>query len=430
MNIVKNFKFFLKILSLFSLGFVGLGRAEDMPGMNMGSAPATIGLTLQKAEDLALKGNPHIHAADKLVNAADKQSLQTLAPADPTFTLDKTFQDQTMWQVEENLGFPGKSLAQVDVDNAEAGKQKALAKDMRRSILFQTRQTFWDFFYRQKVYDIQAEAQQQWVTLSKLLKSKELTGQWLSMKTVRAQMEIANAANDLFTSGRDLEVSRVNFNHLFNLPHETSYQLVEIPLLPPLTGKVEDYIQSAMNHNPLVEVARKEMDKSGAEANVAALSHLPDFTVALSGTRNPQDTDFSYWGFRVGVSVPLFFPIKQTQEADQASDRLAASKYELTGAQNETTHMVEEAYVNAQSTWRLWKLYEDGGLLEQAQKAWKATQLAYRQEQMPLSDYVDNYNMYLETLKSYYKAQADYGKALAELNYQVGNLSTSLTEKE
>lgn len=430
MNTVKNLKFFLTIFSLVSLGVVGFGHADDMHGMDMGSAPATIDLTLQKAEELALNGNPHIHAADKLVDASEKQSLQTLAPADPTFTLDKTFQDQTMWQVEENLGFPGKSFAQVDVDNAEVGKQKALAKDMRRSILLQARQTFWDFFYRQKVYDVQSEAQQQWTTLSKLLKSKELTGQWLSMRTVRAQMEIANATNDLFTASQALEVSRVNFNHLFSLPHETDYRLVEIPALPPLSGKVEDYIHLAMDQNPMLEVAQKEVDKSGAESNVAALSHLPDFTVALSGTRNPEDTDFSYWGFRVGVSVPLFFPIKQTQEADQANDRLTASKYELTGAQNETTHMVEEAYVNAQSAWRLWKLYEDGGLLEQAQKAWKATQVAYRQEQIPLSDYVDNYNMYLDTLKSYYKAQADYGKALAELDYQVGNLSASQNKKE
>jgi outer membrane protein TolC len=193
---------------------------------------------------------------------------------------------------------------------------------------------------------------------------------------------------------------------------------------------MEDYVQAAMEHNPLVEAAQKDVDRLGAESNVAAWNQLPDFTVALSGTRNPQDTDFSYWGFRVGVSLPIFFPIKQTQAADQAGDLLSASKFELTGTQNETTHMVEEAYVEAQSAWRLWKLYEDGGLLQQAQRAWKATQSAYRAEEISLSDYVDSYNMYLNTLKDYYKAQADYGKALAELDYQVGNLPLSQNEKE
>lgn len=429
---MKISKIILVILFISILGTQRPLWAADMAGMDMGSstAPATIDLTLPKAEELALKGNPQIHAADKRVDAAGKQAIQTLAPADPMLAVNQTFQNMDMWEVEENLGFPGKSFAQADVDNAEAAKQQAMAKDTRRSILLQTRQTFWDFYYRLMVYDVLEQAQAQWKSLSQVLKSKELTGQWLSMKTVRAQMEIADATNDLFTASQALDVSRVNFNHLFSLPHGTGYELAAIPDLPPLAGNVEGYIQSAMDHNPMVEAAQREVDKAGAEAHVADLSHLPDFDITLAGIRNPQETGFSYWGVRVGMSLPIFFPIKQTRAADQANDRLAASKFELTGTQNEATHMVEEAYVDAQSAWRLWKLYEDGGLLEQAQRAWRATQSAYRTEQIPLSEFVDNYNMYLETLKAYYKAQADYGKALAELDYEVGNLSNPGMEKE
>jgi outer membrane protein TolC len=196
--------------------------------------------------------------------------------------------------------------------------------------------------------------------------------------------------------------------------------------LPPLAGTKDDFIQSALDSSPEVETAQMDLDKAQAESHVAALSHLPDFTVALSGVRNPEDTGFSYWGFRVGVSIPLFFPMKQTQATGQADDQVDAARYELTGAKNETTHRVEEAYVEVQSAWRLWKLYEEGGLLEQSQRAWKATQAAYRNEQINLSDLVDNYNMYLDTLKTYYQAQADYGKALAALNYQVGKTDPSL----
>ena len=439
---MKKLKFIF--LNLFLAVFAGSGplRAAEMAGMKLGSSTAltTINLTLSKAEEMALQGNPHIHAADKRAEAAGKQSLQTLAPADPMFMVERDGENNSplnlngpgvnTWMVSEDLGFPGKSFAKVDVDNAETGKQRAAAKEMRREILLQTRQTFWDFYYRQKIYDVEADAQKQWQSLSQSLKSRELTGQWLSMKTVRAQLEIANATNDLFTSSQALEVSRVNFNHLFSLPHETSYILKEIPNLAPLSKPVQDYIQTAMDHNPMVEAAQRDLYKAGAEAHVAALSHLPDFNVRFMGVRNPEDTDFASYGIRVGVSIPLFFPIKQTQAADQADDQVDASKYELTGARNETTHRVEEAYESAQASWRLWKLYEEGGLLKQAERAWKATQAAYRNEQIPLSDFVDNYNMYLDTLKSYYKVQADYGKALADMDYQIGSLPVSGKEKE
>jgi outer membrane protein TolC len=222
---VKNLKTFL-ILALLSTGMFRQALwADEMAGMNMGvsTAPTTIELTLPKAEEMALEGNPHILAADKRVDAASKQSLHTLAPADPMFMVDDSQPNMNMWLVQEDLGFPGQGLAQLDVNNAETGRQKAMASDTRRTILLQTQEAFWEFYYRQRVFDLLNDAQKEWKSLSQTLKSRELTGQWLSVKAVRAQMEIANATNDLFTSSQALEVSRANFNHLFSFPHETVY---------------------------------------------------------------------------------------------------------------------------------------------------------------------------------------------------------------
>jgi len=84
--------------------------------------------------------------------------------------------------------------------------------------------------------------------------------------------------------------------------------------------------------------------------------------------------------------------------------------------------MTEDAYVNADSAWRILKLYEEGGLVKQVQRAWQASQTAYRNEQMSLMEYVETYNTYVDTLTNYYQAKADYGKALAELEYETGNL--------
>src|SRR5260221_3732898 len=55
---------------LVGLGLPGLLSAQGtMTGIEMGSltAPVTVKLTLPKAEEMALAGNPHIHAADKRV---------------------------------------------------------------------------------------------------------------------------------------------------------------------------------------------------------------------------------------------------------------------------------------------------------------------------------------------------------------------------
>jgi outer membrane protein, heavy metal efflux system len=399
------------------------GQTDDMAGMRHGGdgIPSAILLTLGKAEELALSGNPHIRAADDRAQAAGDRVLPALFPDDPMFEIDNTIPGMDQWMIEEKLGFPGKGIAQADVNGAEAKKSRAEASVERRSIVLQARQAFWEFYYRQKVDGLLQEAEKNWKGLSQLMESKELSGQWLSVKTIRMQMEMAKAVNELITNSRALKVSQFNLNHLFSLPHGTTYNLPAEITLSPFAGKEEDYVQEALLNNSEIEVYRDAVQQREASQSLANFDYLPDFDVWVSGIRQP-DGGFSDYGYRLGVSLPLFFPAKQSQEAGAESSEASAARYDLKGKQDEVIHMVEDAYVNAESAWRLLRLYQEGGLLRQTQKAWTSTQLAYHNEEMPLAEFVENYNVYLETFRSYYEAQADYGKALAELDYQAGDL--------
>jgi outer membrane protein TolC len=406
-----------------------LGFPEFVLAQESASAPGIVELTLQKAEDLALAGNPHIRAADDRAYAAGKRVLPALMPGDPSFMYDNSTPGMEQLMVEENLGFPGKGIAQADALGAEAKKAQAMAADTRLSIVLQARQAFWEFYYRQKVDAVLQEAQVRWKSLGQIVQSKELSGQWLSIKDIRMQMESAKAVNDLVTNSRALRVSQYNLNHLFSLPHRTAYKLGSEVVFSEPPSDEEGLVREALEHNPGITVYRRAVEAQDARHSSAALDHLPDFNVRLVETKDPASGQFSEFGFRLGLTVPLFFPAKQTQALDASSDELLAARYDLKGEQDLVVHMVEDSYVNADSAWRILKLYQEGGLLKQTQRAWSATQLAYRNEQMSLSDFVETYNTYLETLTNYYQAQADYGKALAELEYQTGVLKGDTHEK-
>src|SRR5690242_13603261 len=135
------------------LGVFGLASAQEHDH-EAHSAATTVALTLQKAEELALAGNPHIHAADDRAKAAGKQVLPSLFPDDPMVMVDTTNPGMEMWMVEEKLGFPGKGIAKADVNGAEAKRMEAEAEGTRRSIVLQARQAYWEFYYRGKVDEI------------------------------------------------------------------------------------------------------------------------------------------------------------------------------------------------------------------------------------------------------------------------------------
>ncbi len=409
----------------------GWSQTAEMQGMNHGieGNSSTISLTLSKAEELALSGNPHIKAADDRAQASGDRVLPALFPDDPMFEIDNTVPGMDQWMIEEKLGFPGKGIAQADVNGAEAKKSQAEASVERRSIVLQARQAFWEFYYRQKVDGLLQEAEKNWKGLSQLMESKELSGQWLSVKTISMQMEMAKAVNELITNSRALKVSQFNLNHLFSLPHGTLYTIPDDVSVSPFTGKEEDYVQKALSHNSEIEVYQDAVQAQQASQSLADFDYLPDFDVWVSGVRRP-DGGFSDYGYRLGISLPIFFAAKQSPAAGAAAEEVSAARYDLKGKQNEVIHMVEDAFVNAESAWRLVRLYEEGGLLRQTQKAWASTQLAYRNEEIPLAEFVENYNIYLETFRSYYQSQADYGKALAELDYQTGELKGDSHENQ
>jgi outer membrane protein TolC len=415
----------ISLLGLWVLPFLALAEP---------AAPVTIALTLEKAEALALAQSPSLSAATDRAKAADRRVLPTYLPNDPMLMVDRSGQtgspldwggaNTEMWMVEEQFRFPGKSLVEAGKMRAEARSAEAMADNARRTALLQAREAFWDFYFRTRVADILFETEAQWKNLSALFKDRDLTGQGTTVKAVKLQVDLLRAGNERLNAAKALRVSESNLDHLFNAPSGRRYVLGEPPIArpPAETGSVA--VEEAVKRNPEVASAVAMDDAARAAKHLAALEHLPDFVVRAYGERVPGASGFSDYGLRVGVSVPLFFPFKQTQEAREASATADAAKAELADARGVASHDAAEASVEAETAWELLKNYQDADMPKRLKRAWEAALVAYRNEQISASELVENYNMYLETLSELHRARADYGKALARLDFATGNVST------
>ena len=420
---------------LLTIGFAGSAGAQNMDEMS--DMPATIKLSLSQVEQMVLERNSSVQAALYREKASQQKSSQTLSPNDPMLMWDNSNLNndsngisQQMIMVEEQFKFPGKSLVAAGADDAGAREMQSLANDSRRMALYEVRQAYWEFYFHSKVDQILKESQGKWKSFDEVLKSKAFTGQWLSVKTIRAQMEVAKASNSRITTAKSLAVAAANLNHILNLSHETQYVLQGPVTLEPFQKVMDQSVANGLSVNPEIEAAKSEIDKRKSLQVSADMEHLPDFLVRAYAIQNPGDSGFNDYGLRFGVTLPIFFATKQDKAAQEMAYETEAAKKDLVGKQNEVTHMVEEAYVNAESQWRLLNLYEQGGLKVQVEKAWSASQRSYRNEQMSFAEFIDNYNSYLEILTDYYRAQADYGESLARLQYETGEVKVKETENE
>jgi outer membrane protein TolC len=298
-----------------------------------------------------------------------------------------------------------------------------MADNARRNALLQAREAYWDFYYRTRVADILSETEAEWNNLSALFKDRDLTGQGTTVKAVKLQVDLLRARNERLNASKALLVSEGNLDHLFDMPTGARYVLGEPPAAQPPTEAAEAVVEKALTQNPEVASAVAMDDAARAAKHLAKMEYLPDFVVRAYGERMPGMSGFSDYGLRVGVTVPLFFPFKQTQAVREASATAAAAKAELADARGLAAHDAADAAVEVETAWSLLKNYQDTDLAKRLRRAWEAARVAYRAEQMSASDLVENYNMYLETLTELHRARADYGKALARLDYVVGSVS-------
>jgi outer membrane protein TolC len=428
---MKAFKY---CFLLMAMGFVGSAWAQDMA---MSDMPATIKLALPQVEKMVLERNSMIQAALYREKASDQKSSQTLSPNDPMLMWDNSNLNndsngfsQQMIMVEEQFKFPGKSLVAAGADDSGAKEMRAFTNDARRMALYKVRQAYWEFYFHSKIDQVLKESEGNWQSFGQGLKSKTFTGQWLSVKAIHTQMEVAKASNYRITTAKSLIVASANLNHILNLSHKTQYILQGPITFVPFEKVMEQSVGEGLLVNPEIEAARKEIDKRKSLQVSADMEHLPDFLVRGYAIQNPGDSGLNDYGLRVGITLPIFFATKQDKAAQESAYQTQAAQQDLVGKQNEVTHMVEEAYVNAESQWRLLNLYEQGGLKAQVEKAWTASKRSYRNEQMSFSELIDNYDGYLEVLTDYYHAQADYGQALARLQYEIGEVKVTEAKDE
>lgn len=413
------------LAALWALGTGVSSHAQDA------SAPVT--LTLEKAEALALAGNPSLLSARDRSEAAGKRVLPAYLPNDPMLMVERTGQtrspldwggaDMEMWMAEEQVRFPGKSLAEGGIRGAEARKAEAESRDARRMALRAAREAYWDFYLRAKTAGLLAANEDRWKRLGAAFKDRDLSGQGRSLKSVRMRMELLKAANERRGAQRALEISRAELSRVLGADPSTRWVLGEASPLaaPPDLGDAAR--GAAVERNPSLSSAKASLEAAKGAQRLAALEHLPDFVVRAYGERVQGASGFSDYGMRVGVSVPLFFPFRQTREAQAAAREASAAEAEFSDAKGRAATSLAEALAEAATAWDLLRDYEEAGFPKALPKAWEDSFVAYRNEQLSPTEAAEDLNLYLETSVEYERARADYGKALARLDYELGDFA-------
>ncbi len=381
---------------------------------------------------MGLAGNPGLRAAFDAWRAAARRVEWAAALPEPALSWThfvealetRTGPQRNQLGLSQALPWPGKLRAKKKVAAARAEALWARALKKRAELVRDIRKAWYEYAWLGRAVEITRSN----LDLLKLLEpvvQRRVQAGGNQSEILRLQVEIGKVQNRL----ESLEDSRPALSAaLAALVGWKGRALLPWPVLEesePARLDRERLVALLFEKNPDLAVLDKEVAIRGEEVGAARMERYPDFRVGLSwfqtgGARSGgvRGSGNDPWAFSIGVKIPLWVGKYDTEiRAARASREAALGR--LKDAKNNLFSSLELALYRERDAERRVALYRDS-LVPRALRSYEVTRKAYEAGKADLLDTVDQLRLLLEFRLALWRARADRGKSLAEIEALCG----------
>jgi outer membrane protein len=399
-------------------------------------------LTLPEAEQLALKNNPQIAAAQFQARASEEVTREFQAAYYPTLDGDVT-------AVGANSG---SRLAAGALNNPIIYNRVGTGLVVSQLIT--------DFGRTGSLVhsaSLGARAQEQAINFTKadlllrtdgaylaVLRTRALRG--VAQETVRARQDVVDQVTALFQSKlkASLDVSFANVNladakvllsdaendlrsaeaqlaRLLVVPSDTRFDLADPSSSATLPSDAGALSQEALRRRP--DLLQRRLDVESAQQFARAEQLLSRPTVGLQGTvgyvpTGDAQVPGTYGAVGVNVRIPVFNGGLFRARRFEAESRAAAAEKGMQDLELQIQRDVRIAWLNAKNAFEKLDLTQQ--LLDQAKRALDLAQARYNLGLSPIVELSQSQLQYTSAELARARAQYDYAAQLSLLNYQTG----------
>ena len=382
------------------------------------AAAAAEPLSLAKAIELALEGNPEVAAAKRQWEATEGQVLQGRSRPNPelAYSLEDTrSKTRTQsWQLNLPVELGGKRAARTKAAEKTREQAQAQLAELQATVRANVAAAYFDVLTAQErlvlARDSAALAKSSTDTVSKRVAAGKVSPVEESKARVAeagVRVELAQAASE----------QRNALSRLFALLGriDAPYTVLEgkaenLPSVPSLVD-----LQPLIASSPGVVLARIEVDRRKALTALEQSKRVPDVTVSV-GMQRSNETQRNVLLFGVSVPLPVFDRnqgnlLEALKLEDKARDELQAATVRLHSEVAQARERLSTITAEVQS------LQQD--VLPGAKSAYDAATIGFENGKF-------NFLEVLDAQRTYFTAKSQYLKALGEAHLAAADIDRLL----
>jgi cobalt-zinc-cadmium efflux system outer membrane protein len=406
-----------------------------------GRARAEGGMTIDQALAIALQRNRDVLATRLDIEASQLDKVAASLYPNPVFTYtagnfvlphgnpqDKGLDPAPLSQLVHTVGISeivdvwAKRSARMRAADRGIEHRRLLVEDALREIAYAVRGSFADLTREQLESELARSMKARYDETIRVSGARFRAGEISEADFRKFELEGMRYQNAVIDADTELDLSRQRLAALLGLnsgsdlpgPAVMSNDARTAPSLPAL-------LTLALQERPDLRAARQGHELADATLESARREAYPDISLGVAYTHS----EFMVSGDNpnaVSLTLALPLPIFDRNQANIARARLDARRFDNDLARIEL-QIRGEVVLSARRLERasaLLDIYEQGGMLERAEKALKVGESSYRAGSISLIELLEAQRTFIETRAQYLRAQHDYRQAVIDVTHATG----------
>ena len=395
--------------------------AQAPPGGNQ-----PLRFSRQEAVAQALARNPGLAASQEQVEQARAQVVIAAALADPTFTADVSGQSHVLNPRSANasdqgvgvtIPFPGKTGLRRDVATASLRAAEFSLTQLRQQVASQAIQAYDALLVGQRHRDDLQQSKDLASDFVQKTKARFAAGTVARVDVVKAEVDLAQAGNDLIANERAIATARASLNRILGRLGGTPLETADTLEVPPPLPSVENLETLAESSRPELQSLTVQREGARTATRLAREFWAPDFNLSLS--RNATDGTPPTYTSGVTIGFPLFFWQHQRGEVAAARHRESELVADISDQRAQVSLDVQSAFANASTALRQAIFIRDE-LLPEAREVYRVASVSYGLGGSSALELLDAKRTLLDAEKQYVDALGAANDAKAALELAVG----------
>lgn len=379
-------------------------------------------ISIHDAVDQAIRNNAHINQMRSQLNQKKEEGRIQSGVSSPEFSYMKEginsknadpFQEQRL-SISQSVDFPLTTLYRIKALRKEAEAMEYSIQAEERQVKAEVKKRYIEVLYALYLQKLRDQHLSLATELYNAVYTQFETGMGNGMDLTKAELQLAEANNDMDDARRILHLARYGLFNLMGLaPEEQKYSIEFEDTLRTIDVEISQIQALAvLNNQPAFKSSEKEMAASDYYMKETQSNILPD--IRFNVYRQDYGTGFDFNGFEVGLSFPVWFPLEQKGRILITRARKDEIHWKQEQIKLDMKKQIEHAWHSYEVSRSTIRRYDET-IRSKAEKLQSLTLNAYRLGEVDLLNLINAQQMYLNSQQRYLSALRDFYIELVEL---------------